>query len=222
MTYTDLELRPYHFIPGDGALHYCLDCKQRKDMAPKSGRCRDCASAHKEINDSRKLPKPFLGRAQQRSYMVGHLLSSWRTREGFTRAGADDGLRRLGWFTLPPFQRPPVWTPEQRSKFIESLVLELPCGCYVYNQPESLTRDPTDAWLIDGQQRIGAILGFVAGEFPAFGYHHHELDQIDQRHFENIIFPAIETCESDPAVLEDIYNRLAYGGTPHEPREPTK
>lgn len=213
---TDHELKPYHFKPGaPGETGYCHTCRATKPMAKGSGRCRDCAVAVKEIDDSRKLPKPYLGRAQQHSYQVAHLLSSWRKdRDQYP----DDGLPRLGWFKLPPFQRPPVWTAEQRSKFIESLVLELPCGCYVYNSPDGLMADPTDAWLIDGQQRIGAILGFVASEFPAFGYTHDQLDQIDQRHFENIVFPSIVTCESDPAVLEDIYNRLAYGGTPHEPK----
>lgn len=217
MTYTDAELRPHGFIPGSaGKVRYCHGCRQTKPMAERSGYCRECASVRKEIADSRKLPKPCF-RGQQLSYTVGHILSSWR--EKVRKTPPPEGVRTLGWFVLPPFQRPPVWTAEQRIKFVESLVLDLPCGVYVYNQPEDLTRDPTDGWLIDGQQRIGAILGYVAGDFPIFGdVWYAELDEIDRRCFENIVFPAIQISESDPAVLEDVYNRLAYGGTPHEPK----
>lgn len=42
-----------------------------------------------------------------------------------------DGERRLAGFILPPFQRPPVWTEEQKVRLIESIWDGIPTGSYV-------------------------------------------------------------------------------------------
>lgn len=127
-----------------------------------------------------------------------------------------DGERWLGRFILPPFQRPPVWTREQQIKLIESVWLELPIGVFIYNQPSNMSH-PTDQWLIDGQQRITALLAYVADEFPVFGYRYSEITEIDRRMFQCKHFPCVQLAMTDAAAMEDIYMRLAYGGTPHEP-----
>lgn len=155
------------------------------------------------------LPKPAF-RAQERSFPISMIYES-------QHRAADrmlmDGERRLGWFILPPFQRPPVWTPAQQSRFIESLFLELPVGVYTY---VSAIGNQADTWLIDGQQRIGSIIAFAAGEVEAFGYRWGDLSDIQRRRFGNRVFNALELDEHRPEVLADIYDRLAYGGTPHE------
>lgn len=64
----------------------------------------------------------------------------------------------------PPFQRNPVWTVRQQSALIDTILLEYPI-------PELYMQDITDASgnqryiLVDGQQRIRAVLDFLAGEF---------------------------------------------------------
>lgn len=126
-----------------------------------------------------------------------------------------DGERWLGRFILPPFQRPPVWTREQQVKLIESVWLELPIGVFIYNQTHG--HHHTDQWLIDGQQRITALLAYVANEFPVFGYRYSEITDIDRRVFQCKHFPCVQLAMTDAAAMEDIYMRLAYGGTPHEP-----
>ncbi len=135
----------------------------------------------------------------------------WR----FTRTLAD-GERRLGHFILPPFQRPPVWSREQQIRLVESVWLELPIGVYIYNQAPRF-RGPTDGWLIDGQQRITAMMAYFADEFPVFGYLWSEVTETDQRAFAFKHFPCVELRMTGEAELRDIYDRLAYGGTPHEP-----
>lgn len=124
----------------------------------------------------------------------------------------------LGWFVLPPFQRPAVWTTEQKIKLIESIWLELPIGVYVYNMSPGYNH-PSDNWLIDGQQRISAIFDYAADEFPVFGYRWSELGETDKRVFEMSTFPAIQLSMTDEKAMEELYDRLAYGGTPHEPKE---
>ncbi len=125
------------------------------------------------------------------------------------------GERGLGAYILPPFQRPQVWQPEQAVSFIESIWLGLPIGVYVYNESPKL--GATDGWLIEGQQRWTSIGAYVAGEFEVFGRLYTELDPSDQRHFVMRPFSCIVTKYDDPEKLKDIYQRLAYGGTAHEP-----
>jgi len=64
----------------------------------------------------------------------------------------------------PPFQRNPVWSKRQQSALIDTILLEYPI-------PELYMQDVTDEKgnqkhiLVDGQQRIRAVLDFLAGEF---------------------------------------------------------
>ena len=37
----------------------------------------------------------------------------------------------------------------------------------------------------------------------------------------SVQFPCLRTHLTDEAKLRDVYDRLAYGGTPHDPKAPT-
>lgn len=64
----------------------------------------------------------------------------------------------------PPFQRNPVWSERQKGALIDTILLEYPI-------PELYMQELTDASghqqhvVVDGQQRIRAVLSFLAGEF---------------------------------------------------------
>jgi hypothetical protein len=64
----------------------------------------------------------------------------------------------------PPFQRNPVWSLRQKSSLIDTILLEYPI-------PELYMQEVTDAdgnqkqVLVDGQQRIRAVLAYLAGDF---------------------------------------------------------
>ena len=129
-----------------------------------------------------------------------------------------EGERRLGWFVLPAFQRPPVWTREQQVRFVESCWLGLPIGAFIYNRTEDMN-SPHDGWLLDGQQRVTAVLAYMADEFPVMGHLFSELTEADLRRWSmGVAFPSMVTNIDDEAQLRDVYDRLAYGGTPHEPK----
>ena len=129
-----------------------------------------------------------------------------------------DGERKLGWFVLPPFQRPPVWTLKQKIRFIESCWMGLPIGVFIYNRTESM-HSRFDSWLLDGQQRVTAVLEYIADAFPVFGYRYSELSEADYRKWSMAVsFPCMMTNLEDEAMLREVYDRLAYGGTPHEPK----
>jgi hypothetical protein len=63
-----------------------------------------------------------------------------------------------------PFQRNPVWSDRQKSSLIDTILLEYPI-------PELYMQELTDAngdqkhIVVDGQQRIRAVLSFLAGEY---------------------------------------------------------
>lgn len=190
---------------------WCGDC--RRQMPFEGRACFDCATQMKALDDAQTMPRTFL-EAHSSNFVMHHLFSTSRLEFA---PPLREGERRLGWFTLPPFQRGAVWTQEQQIRFIESVWLGLPIGSYAYNDAATF-KGPTTNWLIDGQQRVTTVLTYVAGEIEVFGKRFPELHIIEKRQFENTPFPAIVTRSDDEAYLAEIYDRLAYGGTAHEPK----
>lgn len=134
-------------------------------------------------------------------------------------------------YPIPPFQRPLLWEVDtQQVRFIESAVLGLSLGTWVYN----VARDePTvdipgagqrfniaDHWVIDGQQRLHAIENFFNDRFPVFGLRWSEVDPVRQKRFlHHAQFHAYETEITNIDVLRELYDRLNFGGTPHRPED---
>ncbi len=126
-----------------------------------------------------------------------------------------EGQRQLGNFILPKFQRQPCWTMEQKTKLINSIYRGNPIGGgLIWNGTEGAC----DRWLLDGQQRLTAMLEYVAGEWPFMGYLFPDLPEIEKPHFWRMNIAMIETNITDPDECERLYNEIAYGGTPHDPR----
>lgn len=127
-----------------------------------------------------------------------------------------DEFEWIGTLVLPPFQRPAVWTQEQQVRFIESVWNGYDIGRYVVYQPHHPEFSRFTDCVIDGQQRIRAILAYVNSEFPVLGYRWSELPRVDKRRFEMITFNRACIRETmSEAQLRDMYNRMNYGGTPH-------
>lgn len=64
----------------------------------------------------------------------------------------------------PPFQRNPVWSDKQKSSLIDTILLEYPIP-ELYMQ-ELIDEDGREKHVVvDGQQRIRAVLGFIEGDF---------------------------------------------------------
>ena len=153
-------------------------------------------------------------RATDRAYSIERVLPRER---GFNR-DLLPGERALGGFILPPFQRPPVWTPRQKIRLIESILDELPVPPYVANRDVG-EGHRYDHWLLDGQQRITAILDFLGDQFPVRGARFSEVSKGDQFWFLDRPLHCLETELRDEALLKEVHDRLAYGGTPAAARE---
>ncbi|MDD9852634.1 MAG: DUF262 domain-containing protein [Deltaproteobacteria bacterium] len=94
---------------------------------------------------------------------------SHRSIKGVVSYGADytvDGLVkrvRQKTFDIPPFQRKQVWSRTQKSRFIESLLLDLPVpGIFVASLPVPgvSLNNRSKYFVIDGQQRLLALQTF--------------------------------------------------------------
>lgn len=160
---------------------------------------------------SRRIPETWF-RSQARATTMAFISSDAQARD----TPLTTGERQLGWFVLPPFQRPPVWSRAQQIRFVESCWMGLPIGAFVYNRTQK--DGPFDSWLLDGQQRVTSVLAYMDDAFPVFGLKFSEIGTADVRRWGmSISFPSMETNLEDEAQLRDVYDRLAYGGTAHDP-----
>lgn len=163
------------------------------------------------------LPARLL-KGARRDYTLGRLIEMSPVEPTMS------GERRLLGLVLPPWQRPEEWAVEQKQRLVESIFLGLGCGYYVTNGLEWLadgSAAPMAGWLLDGQQRIGALRDFLAGELTVFGdVTYASLSKSEAMRFLREPFPCHELeYTNNEAVLKELYNRLNYGGTPHTPEQ---
>ncbi|MYD51463.1 MAG: DUF262 domain-containing protein [Dehalococcoidia bacterium] len=76
----------------------------------------------------------------------------------------------------PKFQRRAVWSREAQSFLVDTIVRAIP-------MPKIYVRvlrqgGQTTFEVVDGQQRLGAILGFVSGDFPIHAPHHEKYGEM--------------------------------------------
>lgn len=125
----------------------------------------------------------------------------------------------------PDFQRNYVWTPEQKTRFMEYFLRGGTSGLDIYvNSPTfhggKLDPDSTESWcvLVDGKQRLDAALGFLNNEVTVFDGHYF-------REFTDA--PRMTQCNfrwhvNDLKTREEClqwYLDLNSGGTVHQPEE---
>lgn len=116
----------------------------------------------------------------------------------------------------PKFQRRSVWRPAARSFFIDSLLRGMPIPPIYMREQQSPERDRVIREVIDGQQRLSAVLDFMEGKYrlaktlrvpwagKTFGaLTTEEKDRVATYAFSVEVFHGI----SDPEILE-IFSRL--------------
>jgi uncharacterized protein with ParB-like and HNH nuclease domain len=127
----------------------------------------------------------------------------------------------------PDFQRNRVWKPEQKSKFIESVILNFPLPPWYLNQTKE-----GKLIIVDGLQRTTALHEFVKDEFKLSGlealtklngYTFSELKELpgdyqtrieDKKIYIYLIKPSVSV-----KVVYDIFKRINTGGTRFERQE---
>jgi hypothetical protein len=134
-------------------------------------------------------------------------------------------------FYIPPFQRAFVWSQNQCSRFIESLLLGLPVpGIFLFKEADSGKH-----LVIDGQQRLKSLLYFVAGiingkEFALTGLEtkfgnrtYKTLDEADRARLDDAVIHATvfkqDLPEGEINSVYEVFERINTGGIKLSPQE---
>lgn len=120
----------------------------------------------------------------------------------------------------PDFQRGHVWTQEQQVAFVEYLLSGGVSGLEIYfNTPGWMGNGPAGTMeLVDGLQRLTAILKFINNEIAAFGYFLKDFEDADALLRSVEIFFNMNNLRTRAEVLR-WYLEMNSGGTPHAPEE---
>ncbi|MFF7099990.1 DUF262 domain-containing protein [Streptomyces nigra] len=124
-----------------------------------------------------------------------------------------------GDLVIPAFARPMVWSPTQKSQFIESLLLNIPVpSLFFAENPETYQYS-----VLDGTQRLGSVISYLNGEYALTGLESltsanslkfDELPPRMQWHLRMSTMRAViisSTSISD--VTATVFSRLNTGGT---------
>jgi uncharacterized protein DUF262 len=118
----------------------------------------------------------------------------------------------------PDFQRGYVWTPEQKVRYVEFILQGGQTGKDIYcNCPKWSDGGREDYVLVDGKQRLDAVLGWLNNEFPIFGGHYRR-DITGWLRTRASFKWHVNDLKSRDEVLQ-WYVDLNAGGTIHSPEE---
>lgn len=78
----------------------------------------------------------------------------------------------------PEFQRRTVWTPRGKSFLIDSILRGMPLPQFFVREIVLPKEKRTVREVVDGQQRLSAILGYVAGEYTVLPMHNSEFARL--------------------------------------------
>ncbi len=153
--------------------------------------------------------------------------------ERFT--SGEEGAHMHPWATrfamgypLPSWQRPLVWTEEQKVRFIQSMWAGVDIGSYLINDVYEYVKVGEDFThfrlhseiLLDGQQRLTALEDYLFNRFAVPDAHGvprfwRELGRVERRRFGMLHFAKATVRSWDEAYLRKAYDLRAFGGTPH-------
>ena len=121
---------------------------------------------------------------------------------------------------IPAFQRPSVWTVEQKTSLIKSILRGLPTGTYYINRSNN---SELNDLLFDGQQRFTAIQEFLDGSFPItleeeefywYNLSPRQLSQVEN-HLVQIVFTEFDSEDE----LVKFYIEMNENLSPHSKEE---
>lgn len=117
--------------------------------------------------------------------------------------------------TNPLYQRGYVWSEEQKERYIEYRLRGGISGKDIYWNSKNWMRGSADEVieLVDGKQRLDAVLGFMNNEVKAFGNYRNQFEDESPLFFQDFVFH-INNLSSQKEVVE-WYLGLNRGGSIH-------
>lgn len=127
----------------------------------------------------------------------------------------NDRLKEQRLLFKPPFQRNPVWLDKHRAYLIDTILRNLPIP-EIYIQKETDEEGGTSWSLVDGQQRIRALLDFPRGDIELMdvyssgrgGQSWDDLSGDERREYWNYRVVVREVIDATDADLRDLFQRL--------------
>lgn len=127
----------------------------------------------------------------------------------------------------PEYQRGNVWTISQKRALISSMFRNVDIGkIAIIKRPwgdnPNIPATPKLYEMLDGKQRLTALVEYYTGQFTWRGKYHHELKWCDKSHFNNY---TVSIAETDPLTKEQKYRyflKLNTTGTPVDPEHMAK
>lgn len=136
----------------------------------------------------------------------------WTYIERFLKTAQEHTLCPLN--LNPDFQREHVWTATQQTKYLEYQLRGGISGRHIYANCKGWHRTYQGPYeLVDGKQRIQAILQFLRGQLPVFGSYYSEFTDRPSTSSHYIIWN-VAALETRAEVLQ-WYIDLNTRGTPH-------
>ena len=123
---------------------------------------------------------------------------------------------------VPTYQRAFVWSEHRQSKFIESVILELPIPyIFIATLPKDVHEDEGRAEIVDGSQRIRTLSAFLKDELALVGlekltllngFRFSDLEISRQRKIKRQGIRVIELSDkADEKIRRDIFERINTG-----------
>lgn len=158
--------------------------------------------------------KQFKNRVPEGYYKVN--VDWYDLEDTLKRWEQDDYICKLN--KNPNFQRGHVWTKAQQIAYVEfkisggtgSNIIHFNCPGWMHNFKGPFV-------LVDGLQRLTAVLRFIKGEIPAFGHYVSEFEQGLRFANADFIF-CVNNLSKESEVLR-WYIEMNSGGTPHTEEE---
>ena len=129
---------------------------------------------------------------------------------------------------VPLYQREFVWTPKQKSKFIESVFLGVPIMPFLV----SMSGNEAELEIIDGSQRIRTLVDYCSNNFKISGLE--KLTELNNTKFEDLRESRknkfwirdfrfhVVTDKADSEIRADIFNRVNTSSNKLSPSETRK
>ncbi len=100
------------------------------------------------------------------------------------------GALRRGFWCDPNYQRSYVWSDADRERLLDSVFRGLTIGEFIFISDRD--EDDYRYEILDGQQRLTALIDFVLNKFTYKGFYYNELSVADQDHFGNVYATWVE------------------------------
>ncbi len=125
--------------------------------------------------------------------------------------GLISGMYHFGYDDQMDYQRGNVWTLEEKQDLVDSMFKNIEIGKIALIK-RKYKEGMKSYEVLDGKQRLNALVEFIEGRFEYKGKTFHELHPFDQHHIENYQVPTVTTPDLTDAQKYEYFLALNKKG----------